>query len=210
MTTTAKSIIQEAQETLQDIAGLRWPATELVAHLNDGQRELVSLRPELFAVTAAHALVVGAKQTVPAACAELIEIPRNTGGNALRLVDRRTLDAVEPNWYTKTGTKALKNACYDPREPGVFYVYPPAATGASVDLVYAAWTTDVPAPGGAAYTTVTGDIDADDQFKNALLHFCLFRAYSKDAEFGGNATLSAAHYQLFKSGAGVDAPASSN
>ena len=136
MTTTAQSIITQAHELLQDPDGTRWKATELVQHLNDGQRALVELRPEMFAVTVATALIAGPKQTVPAACAELLEIPRNTSGNAIRPVERAQLDAIEPNWYTKTGTTAIKHTMVDAREPNVFYVYPPAAVGASVDLVY--------------------------------------------------------------------------
>lgn len=192
---------------LQDPDGIRWPATELVRHLNDAQRALVTLHPERFAVTAPHALVAGAKQTVPANCAQLLEVSRNTGGAALRPVERRLLDAMDPNWYSKAGVTALKHACVEPIEPRVFYVYPPAAAlGASVDLVYAAWPVDVATPLGATAGTVSGNVNTPDEFKNALLHFCLFRAYAKDAEFGGNATLSAAHFQLFKSGAGADAP----
>lgn len=207
MTTTAQSIIQEAQELLQDPAGVRWPATELVEHLNDGQREIVILRPDLVTITAALPLVVGAKQSMPANFASLSEIPRNTGGAALRMVGRSLLDAMEPSWYSKTGVTALKHACYESSEPRVFYVYPPAAAGASVDLVYAAFPVDVVTPSGAAYTTVAGNINTPDQTKNALLHFVLFRAFSKDAEFGGNAVMSGAHFQLFKAGLGLGAPA---
>lgn len=207
MTISAKSIITQAQEILQDPAGIRWPATELVAHLNDGQRALVDLRPDEFAVTAAQALVAGPKQSTPADCAQLLEVPRNTGGAAIRPVERGQLDAIEPSWYTKTGVTTIKHTTQDSREPNVFYVYPPAALGASVDLVYAAYPVDVAAPGGAAASTVTGNINCDDGFKNALLHFCLARAYMKDAEFGGNATLSAAHMQLFSAGAGATTPA---
>ena len=207
MTTTAQSIIKQAHELLQDPDGIRWPATELVQHLNDGQRALVELHPEMFAITAPCTLVAGAKQTVPNDCAELIEVTRNTNGAALRVVERSMLDAIEPNWYSKTGTTALKHVCVDSRESAVFYVYPPAVIGASVELVYAAWPADVATPGGATAASVTGNVNCDDQFKNALLHFALFRAYAKDAEFGGNAALSTAHYALFKSGAGATAPA---
>ena len=207
MTIAAQSIIQQAHELLQDPDGIRWKATELVAHLNDGQRALVELRPEMFAVTAAMALVAGPKQTVPVACAKLLEIPRNTSGSAIRPVERGQLDAIEPNWYTKTGVTAIKHTMVDAREPNVFYVYPPASVGASVDLVYSAWPADVPAPSGVTASTVTGNVNVDDSFKTALLHFVLSRSYMKDAEFGGNATLAASHYQLFTSTAGAPGPA---
>ena len=207
MTTTAQSIIKQAHELLQDPDGTRWKATELVDHLNDGQRALVELRPEMFAVTVATALIAGPRQTVPVACANLLEIPRNTSGGAIRPVERVQLDAIEPNWYTKTGVTAIKHTMVDAREPNVYYVYPPAAVGASVDLVYAAWPADVPAPSGVTAATVTGNVNVDDSFKTALLHFVLSRSFMKDAEFGGNATLAASHLQLFAAAAGAPGPA---
>lgn len=197
MTTTAQSIIKTAQQLLQDESGIRWPASELIESLNAGQRDIATLRPDMMAVTAELALVAGPKQTVPAGCSKLIEVPRNTLGAAVRQVDRNLLDAVEPNWYAKPGTKAIKHFTHDPREPAVFYVYPPAALGASVDIVYAAMPVDVPAPTGPTFAGVTGNVSVPDVFANALLHFVMFRALAKDAEVG-NAAMSAAHYQLFK------------
>ena len=207
MPTPAQSIIQQAHELLQDPDGIRWPATELVAHLNDGQRALMEMRPEMFAITAPTALVTGPKQTTPAACYKLLEIPRNTDGAVIRPVERAMLDAIEPNWYTKTGATKIVHTTVDARENNVFYVYPPAAAGASVDLVYAAYPADVPAPSGATASTVTGNVNAPDQFKTALLHFVVSRAYMKDAEFGGNAQLAATHLQLFTAATGTTGPA---
>ncbi|MFZ2306840.1 MAG: DUF6682 family protein [Rhodoferax sp.] len=208
MTTTAQSIVFEVQTTLQDLDGIRWPADEIVRSLNDAQREIVSKRPETAETTVEMDLVAGAKQTTPSDCCKLIEIPRNTNGPAIRVADRALLDALDPGWYTKPGVKTIKHVTHEASRPNTFYAYPPAGAGASVDLVYAPYPTDVPVPGGVTYAQVTGDIDVDDVFKNALIHFCLFRAFSKDAEFGGNAGLAGTHYGLFKSEVGADeAPA---
>lgn len=206
MTITAQSLIAQAQELLQDLTGTRWSATELVAHLNDGQRALVDLRPEEFAITAPLALVVGPKQTVPTACAKLLEIPRNTNGAVIRPVERKQLDAIEPSWYTKPGAVTIQHTTVDAREPSRFYVYPPAALGASVDLVYAAYPTDIAAATGPLAANVTGNLQCPDAYKNALLHWVLARAFMKDAEFGGNAAMSAGHLQLFSAGAGSPEP----
>lgn len=199
MTTTAQSVVFEVQTKLQDLTGIRWQATEIVRDLNDGQREIVSKRPETAEITVAMTLAAGAKQTVPATCCKLIDIPRNTNGAAIRRADRNMLDALDPNWYSKTGTLKIKHFCHEAARGNTFYVFPPASAGASVELVHAPYPTDVPAPSGATYAQVTGNIDVDDAFKNALYHFCLFRAFSKDAEFGGNASLAASHYAIFLS-----------
>lgn len=199
MTITAQSIIQEAQEILQDIAGVRWAATELVAHLNDGQRELATLRPDWYATNAALVLALGAKQALPVACVNFMDITRNTNGPAITQVEQRMLDAIDRSWYTKTPVAVIKHFTYDPRNRDVLFVYPPAIAGTSVDAVYSVMPADIPAPGGAPYTTVNGTLTGKDSIKNPLLHFVLFRAFAKDAEFGGNATMSASHYQLFVS-----------
>lgn len=199
MATTVLSILREVQQILQDESGIRWPAPELAEHLNDGQREVASLRPDMMTTAAALALVAGAKQALPSNCSKLIEIPRNTSGKSVRQIDRNMLDAIEPSWYTRNQVVTIDHFTHDPRDPLVFYVYPPAAVGASLDLIYSALPTDVAVPSGPAWTTATGNISVNDIFKNALLNWCLFRAYSKDAEFGGNATSAAAFYQLFRS-----------
>lgn len=204
MTTSAKTIVFDVQTALQDLSGIRWPASEIVRSLNDGQREIVSKRPEMSEITVAHALVPGAKQTAPADCCKLIEIPRNTNGAAIRPADRKLLDALDPGWYTRQGTKTIKHVTHDAGRPNTFYAYPSAATGASVELVYAPFPTDLPVPADDTYASVTGDIDVDDVFKNALYHFCMYRAFSKDAEFGGNAALAGSHYALFKAEIGDD------
>lgn len=204
MTITAQSIIKDIQTALQDESGVRWPATEIAGYINDGQREIAVLRPEMFVVSAVLSLAAGAKQTLPAACIDFMDMPRLTSGGALTKTDRAVLDALSPGWYLFTQTASLKHFCYDPKTPQVVYTYPPAAASTSVDIVYSALPADIAAPSGAAWSTASGNISADDIFKNALFHYALFRAWGKDAEFGGNATLSATHYQLFKAGAASD------
>lgn len=207
MTTTAQSIIFEAQTQLSDLDGIRWAASELVIYLNDGQRESCVLRPDAFATTAALTLAAGVRQALPAACSKFFDMHRNTSVAAITKVDKKLLEVSDPTWYSRAGSATIQHFCFDPREPLAFDVYPPATTAASVDLIYAATPAEVAAPTapGLAYTTVTGNINCPDAFKNALISFVLFRAFAKDAEAGGNAALSAAHYQLFTSGLGVDA-----
>ena len=49
----------------------------------------------------------------------------------------------------------------------------------------------------------------EDVWAEALLNFMLFKAYSKDAEFGGNAALSTGYYTLFNAALGVQLQSSS-
>lgn len=206
MTTTAKSIIKDVQVDLQDEGGTRWPASDLVGYLNDGQREIAVLRPEMFAVTAPLVLAGGARQLLPDVCINLMEVPCITGGRAISKVDRSDLDAINPSWYSLPKTGDLQHFCYDAKTPRVMYAYPPAVAGTSVDIVYSVLPIDVEAPSGPSWSNVTGNIGCDDIFKNALRHYMLFRAYAKDAE-SGSSELSSAHYQLFKTFVGSDVSA---
>ena len=201
MALTAQSLILRAVTTLQDTTSIRWPANELVRYLNDGQRELALLRPDALSANATVSLVAGAKQALPANGSKLIDVIRNTGGNkrAVRMTTRTILDSQVPSWYNQTGVTEVLHYTYDVRDPKVFYVYPPAAaSGASVELVYSSYPTDITEPAdGALYTAVTGTISVPDIYGNTLVDYVLYRAYSKDAEYAGNVQRAAAHYGAF-------------
>jgi hypothetical protein len=204
MTITAQSVIKDAQVLLKDTAGIRWTAAELVDALNAAQREIATLRPDLMATSAAYALAAGARQAVPANCSKLMDIPRNTTGPAIRQVQREDLDAINRDWYTLPGATVIKHFTHDAKQPNVFWVYPPAASGVNVDIEYAALPADIPAPGAASFTGVTGNLGVADVFANAAMHFVLSRAYAKDAQAGGNAVLSAEHERKFRAAMGDD------
>jgi hypothetical protein len=205
MTITAQSIVLELHDTLHDIGGIRWPADELVRYLNDAQREIVTLRPDLVAKLYATPLVVGAKQQVPTDCSKLFEVDRNTNGPTVRQVERTMLDALDPDWYTRPGSKYAKHFTFDIREPRAFYVYPCALANTSVDLLYAAFPADIAVPAGPSHSDVTGNITVDDVFKNIMFFFAMSRALAKDAEYTGDRVSSDAYAQRFMTGLGTEA-----
>lgn len=202
MTIAAQSIIRRVVETMQDNTSIRWPIAELVRYLNDGQREVVLYRPDAMVTNASVTLVAGAKQALPTNGAKLIDVVRNTGTNkrSVRMANRAILDTQSPNWYNHTGVTEVLHYMYDPRDPRVFYVYPPAAeSGASVEVVYAAYPSDITEPAdGAVYTAVTGNISLPDIYGNVLTDYILYRAYTKDSEYAGNAQRAQAHYAAFQ------------
>jgi len=205
MTISAQSIIHRVVGTLQDPTSVRWPISELARWFNDAQRIVVLNRPDAKPTNASVTLVNGTKQTIPADGIKLIEVVRNTNGNAMRLVDREILDAQIPSWHTLTGATALKHFMFDQRDPRVFYVYPPATTSASVDIVYAAAPTDISEPAdGGTYASVSGNMDLPDIFASVVYDLLCYFAYTKDAEYAGNAELAQAHYQAAMTALGVE------
>ncbi|XVJ69945.1 MAG: hypothetical protein HEQ39_10000 [Rhizobacter sp.] len=188
MSTTAQSIVLEVQTTLQDVDGVRWTALELLRHINDEQREIVRLRPDVKATTTTMSLVSGSRQLLPAQFMALIDITRNTSGSkrALRKTSMEQLDAVSPAWNSSRPSAEVIHFMHDMREPRTFYVWPPSA-GARVELVASQYPSDVPSLGAT--------IDLPDEWKQALIDGVLHRAYAKDAEYGGNAELSVVYLQ---------------
>lgn len=200
MTTAARSIIERAHVQLQDADGVRWPAYELVAWLNDAQRAYLEQRPDQKCTTQAVPLAQGFRQTIPAEALSLMDIPNNSTGAMRRItkVDLRTLDSVLPAWRSLTPASQVTHFIHDLREPRTFLVYPPVVAGTQVDMTYSLYPVDLPVPAlGGPASTVTGNIDLPDHAADALLNFVLYKAYSKDAEFGGNSQLAASYLALF-------------
>lgn len=212
MTTPAQSIILDVQIALLDVSGTRWPATELVKYLHDGQRAIAQMRPDTTATVVAFTpAAAGARHTLPAAAASLIDIPRNAGvrKRAITKVDQVLLDATVRDWQGMAPAAEIQHFMHDLREPRAFLTYPPAATTAALELVYSAYPAATATASGAAAATVSGNIDLPDEWANPLLNYVLYRAYSKDAEVAGNAQLAASHLALFNNAAGIQLEASS-
>lgn len=209
MALTAQSIVRRAVDTLQDTTSVRWPIPELVRYLNDGQREVVLYRPDASVTNATVNCVAGSKQSLPADGAKLIEVIRNAAAEsdkkAVRMVNREILDAQLPGWHSVTGSINILHFMYDPRDPRVFYVYPPALNTAQLDLVYSSYPADITEPAdGSTYADVTGNVDLPDIYGNVILDYILYRAYSKDSEYAGNAQRAAAHYGAFANALGIE------
>lgn len=197
-TILASAVISKASTVIQDTSNIRWPQAELLGWLNDGQREVVILKPSASVTNASVLLTAGStKQTIPAAGVMLIDVTRNTGAGgttpagAIRLVSREVLDAQLPTWHADTNAGGdIKHYMFDPRDPKTFYVYPKApATAWYVELVYSSSPTDC--------ATVGAAIAVDDIYSTALMNYILFRAYSKDTTYAQNSQLAQAYYTMF-------------
>ncbi len=206
MATTAQSILQRVTEALFDRTSVKWTVDRLVRYLNDGQRDIVTLRPDAMNTSTDLALVAGAKQALPADGEKLIDVLANATGSkrACTKVDRALLDNQIPGWRGLTGATEILHWLYDPREPKAFEVYPPAASGASLMIEYAKRPTDIAEPAaGSLYTAVTGDISVGDLFGNALQDYILYRCHAENTQYAQPARAQA-HYAAFGNALGVE------
>jgi len=208
MSIAAQALIRRVVETLQDTTSIRWPVAELVRYLNDGQREIIVHRPDAMVTNASLTLTAGTKQSLPSNGAKLIDVVRNSAGSkrAIRMCAREILDAQSPGWHNLSGVTEIVHFMFDPRDPKVFYVYPPAqSAGASVDLVYSALPTDIAEPAaGTDYSAVAGFISVPDIYSNALQDYVLYRAYTKDSQYAGNEARAQARYAAFANALGIE------
>lgn len=195
-TITVASVITKVQTILQDTTGIRWPDSELIGWINDGQREIVLYKPNAFVKNTAVKLSTGTKQTLPADGVQLIDVVRNMGasgttpGRAIRITMREILDSQVPNWHSSAADAEVKHFMYSMLDPKTFYVYPPQPSSSQnyVEIVY-----------GAAPTECTsgGTITLDDIYQTILVDYCLYRAYSKDTEFAADQGRAKQHQDAY-------------
>lgn len=195
MALTAADIITRAGDIIQDQTNVRWPQAELLRWLNDGRREIAIARPDLYAMVAIVTLAAGTKQSIPADGARFLDAIRNfetdgtTPGNAVRPVQREILDAQSPDWHTHVAGEP-KHFMFDERVPRTFYVYPPAAATAKLEIAYSQAPTDI--------TVDSTELTQEDIYAGALVDYVCYRAFNKDATYAGNTQRAAAHYMQFK------------
>jgi hypothetical protein len=200
MTVAVNDIVDKAEIILQDTTNTRWPASELIGWLNDAQLEIVLQKPEASITNESVAMTAGTKQSLPASGIQLIDVIRNMGaggatpGNAIRIIDRKILDAQVPDWHLTAGAAAvIEHYMFDERDPENFYVYPPSDATTQIEIVYS-----------SAPTTVTAgqNISLADVYANCILDYILYRAYSKDADYAANSQRAVGHFKAFMTSLG--------
>ena len=204
-TVKVTDIIRRVEDVLQD-TNIRWPRTELQNWMNESYLAITLARPDANAKTGSFTCVAGTRQVLTAefpSSLRLLDVTRNLASNSgykvIRLVARSVLDDQRPAWHAETGTTAIQHFTFDPRQPKEFFVYPPATTAAEIEVVY----TD--SPGATTLTEAQLDpagsnstvILLDDIYMSPMIDWILYRAYSKDAEYGANEQRAQAAYGAF-------------
>lgn len=185
----AKVAIDGATRLLHDAENTRWSRTDLLAWLNQGQRQIVQIRPDAKTARGEITLAEGPDQVIPVTGLRLLRITRNVAGRVITLISEEQLTDFDPAWAAATAKSVVKHYMHDPREPKAFQVYPPAIAGSKVQGVWSVNPTDCANEASA--------MDLDDIYEPAIVDYILFRAYSRDSEEAGNAQLAALHRDNF-------------
>lgn len=178
---TASERISTAATLLGDPDGERWSQSFLLAALNDGQRDIVGLRPDAMTDSTVVQLAGGVVQSLPAGAPILIGITRNMGvdgqtpGQIITLGDLARFERANPLWMTDDPEPEVRIWFYDKKRPRQFLVYPPQpATGQGyVELVHPVMPADIAADD---FLTIP------DSFAEALLFFVMSRALMVEGE----------------------------
>ncbi len=207
-------VISRVEAILQD-TNVRWPRTELQKWLNESYLSIVLMRPDANAVCATFTCAAGTKQDLTASSGgftsalRLLDITRNmlstSNKKVVRLVARSVLDDQRPSWHSETETVNIQHYTYDPRHPKQFYVYPPATSTAQLEVIYA----DAPGSHSLSEASLNPDgtntevIKLDNIYLTPITDWILYRAYSKDAEYGANEQRAVAAFQAFNAAIGA-------
>lgn len=221
MPLAASDVLDRARRILLDETSVRWPLPELVLWLNDGLRELVTLKPSATAAPVILELAAGTLQAIPAEQLALLRLVRNIDalpaspgappvpGRAIRICPRDQLDTLNPDWHRAESVpfdRVVRHYVYDETAPRTFYVYPGNDGTGLVEAIVSKMPQLVALPASApdqlpSYEGIT--LDVHEIYGAALVDYVLYRAYSKDAQFAGNAQRAGAHYGQFQNLIGV-------
>lgn len=184
----AQNVINEVRRIIHDESEpYRWEDAELLDYTNAAIRQTVQLVPEAYTIETIENTGTSrvARQVLPAGGIKFIKVGRNyaddgtTPQGVVRYVEKDVLDTYDPDWeYDATlkadGANFFEHFCHDPKEPVVYYLYPPpAADNKRLAVVYSAVPT--------ALAVVADTIPIPDEYFNALVMYVIYRALTKEA-----------------------------
>jgi hypothetical protein len=196
----------------------------MLRYVNAAQRQIVAFKPTSNVITSGINLSAGddVRQTLPAGGIKFIKASSSdsqnempTGSGNMTEIEMDALSSLFPEWsYTQVEQPRTPNPqdvlqdpnndfqhyMHDPREPKVFWIFPPPKTSGSVggiDVTYV----DLPTDLGALGSTFA----LDDQYQNAAVLYVMYRCLRKDGRHGGGVALRTSMWQDFRSALGMQA-----
>ncbi|MCK4871019.1 MAG: hypothetical protein KAS93_07920 [Gammaproteobacteria bacterium] len=200
-TITASAIIAGASEIAVDEDNVLWTLPNALNWLNDAQRALAVVRPDSSVKRNIIQLVAGTAQTITGR--RIMAVIRNMGddgltaGDAIRLIERGSLDDLDPAWHSAAGETSVDEWIYDVKVPKSFFVNPPvhASTAVYIELDEAVNPTDC--------AEQSSTIDVDDVYAPVLTEWILYRFFARDSEETPNYARAMTHYKSFFSMLGL-------
>ena len=191
----AQEIIDEVSAQLNDVNLITWDLSSHIEYINSAMEAIVGIRPDAYSVITTMKMAVGAKQSIPASALRLLDITRNMGsggttaGRAVFAVDAESLDLFQFNWNAAATEAEIKNFSYDERTPNTFYVDPPSDGTGYIEIAVSRTPTRI--------TTAGQTLVLKDIYRNHLIQWCMFRAYSVEVDSASSQRRAGIHEQSF-------------
>lgn len=195
MTVLASEIIAEASKQLNDINKVTWTNESYFEYISSAQEMIVSIRPDAYSVVTTMQMAAGSRQSIPSEALRLLDIYRNMGsdgntpGRAVLPVERNALDLFAFNWNADTQESEVKNYMYDEKVPNVFYVDPPSDGTGFLEVAISRVPPKV--------DQVTDALSLKDIYRNHVIQWVMYRAYSIEVDSVSSQRRAAVHEQSF-------------
>lgn len=205
MGASVEGITARIKAALRDANQDSWPEDVIHLSILEAERVIVNFRPDATAVSTTLDLVAGIEQSLAGLtnppANRLLEVKHNVVGTApgrgVRRVAGGDVDAIAPDWRSAPASAVIKEFIHDPREPLLFYVRPPAATGAKLRVSYSA----IPAPYGTVNSGTQTTVS--EVFEPMIIEHALYRLFGHDTEGSVNVARSQAHLNNFNNWMGT-------
>lgn len=191
----ASDITTEVSSQLNDDNRVTWPLPLLHSYITTAEEAIVVLRPDAYSQITVMRMASGAKQSIPTDALRLLDVKRNMGSDGItpgRVVHPVTSDAMDLfdfDWTADTEALEAKNFSYDERTPNYFFVDPPSNGVGYIEISISR----IPPP----TTTDSQTLVLKDIYRNAVIQWCMFRAYSIEVDSVSSQRRAAAHESSF-------------
>lgn len=181
-------VLARVRDIISDPNERRWTDTELFRWIDDAQRLIIQIKPELNAQFIQVFLHEGAQQELPDNVMKLIDFPN------LREVDKYWLDRLTPSWQSSSSQATPEEYMRDP-DKRVFYVYPPSSGGDYI-MAHVGLAPEVT-------RNLEQELAVEDEHVRPIAEFVCYKALSKDSENPANKALADGYLGQFYASLGV-------
>lgn len=201
---TVREIVDEVYTLLGDPDRERWTVAQLVTFINEALCEILTYRPDEFAVTTEITLQPGRLQRVPDGYRQLISLEYNIGGDETPI--QETAESIQRTFVGRP-CRLPSSACYvvqswsrNSKDRRTFYVNPPVPKGVTHRVV----ATLVANPPKHDKQRLDDCLGIDCAYRAQVVDWVMARALEVDVESERNASMITHHKQAFYTALGVD------
>jgi hypothetical protein len=207
---TGQQLADEARADLNDgdASNVRWTDAEILRFINAAQRQIVLLLPEANIVEEEVTLVVGSRQTLPAAGVKFLGLYNvfvddedTYRGKSVTVVEEDALDSSLTSWMYESIAPStagvVDHVLHDPRDPKAFAVYPAPTDANPTDafVKYAKLPT--------ALATLASTFGLGDEYINPAVEYTKFRMLMKDGRYGSEPGVRLELWNTFRTSLGL-------